>query len=206
MPLYLGRHGQNLDNYHGILNGHRDLPLTPLGVQQAHQLAQVIKSEGLIFDAVFTSPLLRAVNTAQIICEHLELPLPIILPDLIERNFGVMTGKPACDIERLCTPHVIKTETITYFTNADGSETFPQLFARAKLVLCNFEIEPRFHDASVLFLGHGDFGKMLYAAFYGLSWEEVLASFHFGNGELLKLERGLDPRDAHFIKQAQHNH
>lgn len=46
--IYIARHGQNEDNVHGILNGHRDLPLTDLGRQQARQLARHIKDRELV--------------------------------------------------------------------------------------------------------------------------------------------------------------
>ena len=35
LKIYLTRHGQDVDNANGILNGHRDQPLTELGVGQA---------------------------------------------------------------------------------------------------------------------------------------------------------------------------
>jgi len=38
LHIYLTRHGQDQDNAHGILNGHRNTPLTELGIQQAQQL------------------------------------------------------------------------------------------------------------------------------------------------------------------------
>jgi probable phosphoglycerate mutase len=37
MKIYLTRHGQNEDNLNGILNGHRDLPLTDLGRDQKNK-------------------------------------------------------------------------------------------------------------------------------------------------------------------------
>ncbi|MBP7769257.1 histidine phosphatase family protein, partial [Candidatus Saccharibacteria bacterium] len=39
MSIYIARHGQNKDNAEGILNGHRDRPLTELGRRQAMELA-----------------------------------------------------------------------------------------------------------------------------------------------------------------------
>lgn len=90
--IYIARHGQNEDNVRGILNGHRDLPLTDLGRQQARQLARHIKDRELVFDAVYASPLGRAFETAAIVAAELELAEPIIHDDLIERDFGIMTG------------------------------------------------------------------------------------------------------------------
>lgn len=64
--IFIARHGQNEDNASGILNGHRDLPLTGLGRKQAKELGEGIKAAGLQFDAVYSSPLSRA---------HVNLPL-----------------------------------------------------------------------------------------------------------------------------------
>lgn len=64
--IYIARHGQNEDNVRGILNGHRNLPLTDLGRQQARQLARHIKDRELVFDAVYASPLGRAFETAAV--------------------------------------------------------------------------------------------------------------------------------------------
>ena len=67
LKLYLARHGQNEDNANGVLNGHRDLPLTEKGLEQAAEVAQKIKAAGLVFDHIFTSPLVRASRTAEVI-------------------------------------------------------------------------------------------------------------------------------------------
>lgn len=116
LKLYIARHGQNEDNASGILNGHRDMPLTDVGVKQAEQLAEGVKAEGLVFDAVYASPLSRAKKTAETVCEALGMPPPVVMDALIERDFGVMTGKLVADIEKLCAPDIIKTDTITYFS------------------------------------------------------------------------------------------
>ena len=71
LKIYLARHGQNLDNVNGILNGHRDEPLTLLGEEQARTTATYIKEAGLTFDAVYSSPLKRALRTAEIITSDL---------------------------------------------------------------------------------------------------------------------------------------
>ena len=53
VEIFVARHGQNVDNVNGILNGHRDLPLTDVGIKQAHDLAEGIEAAGLTFDAVY---------------------------------------------------------------------------------------------------------------------------------------------------------
>lgn len=202
--IYLGRHGQDQDNLRGILNGHRNQPLTDLGRQQAATTAEHIKEQNLSFDCVHSSPLDRSYTTAQIIAEINNLPKPNKLNLLIERDFGVMEGKFVKDIEDICAPDILKTDAVTYFLNPEGAETFHDLLKRGSQII-NF-IESKHKGQSVLLVTHGDIGKMIYASYYNLPWEEVLSSFHFGNCELLILSREVEPGNAHVFKQNQHHH
>jgi broad specificity phosphatase PhoE len=204
IKIYVARHGQNVDNANGILNGHRDEPLTALGETQARTVGEEILKKGLHFDYVYSSPLQRALMTAEIICEVSGQPAPVVDQDLIERNFGVMSGKKASDIESLCAPNIIKTDTITYFLNPEGAETFPDLIIRADRVLERITFEHK--DGSVLLVGHGDFGKMLYAAFYKIPWEDILVDFHYGNSEVLYLAEDSAPEERRLFKSEQFNY
>jgi probable phosphoglycerate mutase len=203
IKIYLARHGQCEDNANGILNGHRNMPLTAIGLAQAKELAQKIKEKGIIFDEIYTSPLKRASQTAETITKHLNLGKPKKLDMIIERDFGEMTGKLTADISKLYSPDVIKTDTITYFLSPIGAETFPQLTKRAIKVL-HF-IKKNHNDQSLLFVTHGDFGKMLYAAYYNISWRNALTMLHFGNSELLLLCKYHSPEKAHIHQVRQYN-
>ncbi len=204
LKIYLARHGQNVDNANGILNGHRDKPLTSMGIEQAHEVANKIKSHNLSFDYIYTSPLKRASKTATIIANIIKGPKPIQLPELIERDFGVMTGVEHSRIEELCTPGIIKAEIITYFLNPEGAETFPDLIKRASKLLK--KIKAQHKNGNILLVSHGDFGKMIYAAYYQLHWKEVLELFHFGNSELLLLSPDSQAGETHIFTILQYNH
>jgi broad specificity phosphatase PhoE len=201
LEILIARHGQNEDNVNGILNGHRDLPLTDLGREQARQLGQGIEEANLEFDAVYSSPLIRAYETAEIASRVAHLPAPEKMDLLIERDFGVMTGKSVSMVEELCAPDIIKTDTITYFLSPDGAETFPQLIERGQKVLDT--IRAKHLGGKVLLVCHGDIGKMIYAAATGADWQNVLTDFHFGNGELIDVS-GVG--EAHKLKLEQFNH
>lgn len=203
LNIYIARHGQNVDNANHILNGHRDKELTDLGIAQAHEVADKIKTSGLHFDAVLCSPLIRAVETAKIISTTTHSPEPVITPGLIERNFGCMTGVKQSKIEELCAPEILKTDTVTYFLSPEGAETFPDLLKRAKSDL--MKIKDRYKSGNVLVVTHGDFGKMLYASYYNLGWEDVLRQFHFGNSELIILSPSSSAEEAHVFSIEQHN-
>lgn len=204
LNIYLVRHGQDKDNEIGILNGHRDMPLTEIGLGQAKELSQKIKDAGIRFDKVYSSPLQRAYTTAETITETVGWEKPEKLDILIERDFGTMTGKPIKDIVQLCAPHILKASIITYFTIAEGAETRPQLIERAREAL--IYIQKKHTKWNILLVTHGDFGKMLYAAYYNLAWEHVLKMFHFGNSELLLLSKDSSPEDTHIFNIQQYNH
>lgn len=204
LKIYVARHGQNEDNAKGILNGRRDWPLTELGRRQGGELADGIRRAGLVFDAVYTSPLRRAGDTAKVICFMNGWRAPIMMPSLVERDFGSMTGKTIADIETLCAPDIVKTDTITYFLSPPGAETFPALLSRAERVIK--DVQARHPAGAVLLVTHGDFGKMLYAAYYRLPWLDMLTKFHFGNAELLELSSDSPADLSHVIRIDQHNH
>ena len=130
--IYLVRHGQDKDNLLGILNGHRDASLTQTGISQANNLSKKIKKLNIQFDKVYTSPLKRTQQTAKIITKKLSLKNPEILDILIERDFGIMSGKLAKNIESICHSDVIKTKTVTYFLSPEGAETFPPTYQEIK--------------------------------------------------------------------------
>mmetsp|Transcript_21834 Transcript_21834/g.60803 ORF Transcript_21834/g.60803 Transcript_21834/m.60803 type:complete len:304 (-) Transcript_21834:1629-2540(-) len=208
LKIYVARHGQDLDNQNGILNGHRDQPLTEIGRQQAQTAASKIKDNtSLRFDHIFASPLQRAKSTADVIAAALGMDGAVqVLPDLIERDLGVMSGVPIKEIRERCSPDVLETETICYFLNPAGAETFPDLVQRAKRLLQGLREKFRNdHDATILLVTHGDFGKMLYAAYYDLDWKDVIQQFHFGNSEVVLLSKDSAPEDAHVFKIQQHN-
>ncbi|MEI6345901.1 MAG: histidine phosphatase family protein [bacterium] len=204
LKIYVARHGQNVDNLKGILNGHRDEPLTEKGVEQAHEVADKIKEFAIIFNAIYSSPLIRALETAKIISGTLGMSSPQKENLLIERNFGIMTGRMISEIETMCEPHIIKTDTITYFLNPEGAETFPDMMNRAEVLLN--KIKSVHQSGSILLVCHGDIGKMIYATYYGLDWKTVLTQFHFGNCDLLLLSEDSPAEEAHVFKFEQHNH
>jgi len=198
LHIYLARHGQDQDNSNSILNGHRDTPLTEKGVEQAREIARKINEAGITFDKVYTSPLQRAIKTAEIIAKTVHAPYPEILQDLIERDFGIMTGKLYSQIGELCSPTILKTEAVTYFLAPEGAETFPEALERANRLLTF--IKEKHKDGNILLVSHGDTGKMLYCAYYKLDWEEILKMFHFDNAEVLLLSPTSKAEDVHVFR------
>jgi probable phosphoglycerate mutase len=88
--ICLIRHGETAWNAEQRIQGHRDLPLNATGLAQAEALARRLAGEH--FDAIYSSDLLRARQTAQALVDTHGLPARLE-PELRERNFGCCEGK-----------------------------------------------------------------------------------------------------------------
>jgi len=181
--LILVRHGQDEDNANNILNGHRDKPLTILGRKQAKLVAKKLQDDNI--NIIYSSPLKRARETAEIITKQLKSSLKVrIHPNLIERNFGVLTGKPVKNIS-LYSKKLLKTDRVTYFLEAEGVENFSTLFERAASLVN--QMRKMHKGKNVLLVTHGDVGKMVRAVYHGWNWKKGLMTPYFDNTEILKL-------------------
>ena len=90
--IYIVRHGQTDWNLEGRYAGRIDILLNSMGIEQANKIKEELKN--IKFDKVFSSPLKRAYETAQIISNN-----EIIEDDrLIERSNGDLEGKLKTDI------------------------------------------------------------------------------------------------------------
>lgn len=89
MKLILIRHGESIGNFENRLQGHTDYDLTDLGRQQAALTAARLAQEGVT--AVYTSPLLRALATAETIAGVLCCEARL-LAGVSEYQFGEMAG------------------------------------------------------------------------------------------------------------------
>ena len=87
--LYLIRHGQSAGNAEGRFGGHSPTPLSKLGLEQAQLTAQSLAKEKI--DAIYTSDLHRAVQTAEPLAKLLALPI-IKTSAFRERHVGVLEG------------------------------------------------------------------------------------------------------------------
>ena len=93
MVIYIIRHGETQANKDGLLQGWLDTDLNENGVDLAVQTGQALKH--VKFDVVYTSPLIRAVHTAQLLIENNDNTAPIVVDQRInEVNMGQWQGMP----------------------------------------------------------------------------------------------------------------
>ena len=180
--MIIMRHGQDQDNAKGILNGHRNFGLTKVGQAQMQIVAtQLCK---VPVDVILTSPLKRAYMSAKIVSHYLNNLEPIIYPELIERDFGCLTGKSISEISNYANS-ILTVDGVNYFLDAPGAESFPELLNRSKKVL--LDLLTTYNHKNMLLVTHGDMAKMLRTAYYGWDWEKGLRTPYLENAGLLYL-------------------
>lgn len=140
------RHGVTDWNAQGLFQGRTDIPLNDEGVSQAH--AAALRLQNVRLDQVVTSPLLRAVKTAEIVASALSTPLAID-DGLIECDFGSLEGRSITEVmkERGLTAR----EQLATILPRD-SEAWPTVSARA--LRCVSQWLDSHPQANVLFVCH----------------------------------------------------
>ena len=87
--IYIIRHGLTELNKRHVLQGRSDHPLNGQGIAQAKETASRLRERGIIFDRVFSSPLVRAVQTARIVAPGVSMETD---DRLIEMDYGPYEG------------------------------------------------------------------------------------------------------------------
>ncbi len=90
LRLLLVRHGESVANRERRMQGRLDSPLTEKGARQAEAIAERVAQDAPI-SAVYSSPLLRALETARTIGRRVGHD-PVTLDDLMEQDIGDATG------------------------------------------------------------------------------------------------------------------
>ena len=87
--IYIIRHGQTELNNANVLQGRSDCPLNENGITQAREVGQWLMDQGIVFSYVYSSPLQRAVRTAELIARE---KLIVVDDRLIEMDYGPYEG------------------------------------------------------------------------------------------------------------------
>ena len=122
--IYVIRHGQTELNSRHVLQGRSDYPLNAQGVVQAETAANRLRGMGIVFDRVFSSPLIRAVQTARIIAPGVPVEVD---HRLIEMDYGPYEGM---DLNALAPEVVAFFSDFIHNPAPDGMEPLADVVAR----------------------------------------------------------------------------
>lgn len=139
--FYLVRHGETEWNRIRRIQGVSDIPLNDTGRAQAAAVGDILSKHS--FDLIVSSPLSRALETARIISRRLGMPLPLVVPDLIERNYGEAEGQTRAELDSRYPPG----------SEIPGREERASVTARAVRTLQDLAV--RHPDSDILAVAHG---------------------------------------------------
>ena len=179
MVLYLTRHGETDYNVMGRYCGSTDVALNDTGIKQAYELAR--RLQGMSFDAVISSPMLRARQTADIVCASFCMQYSIY-KQFAERNVGVYEGLTRDEAKERY-PHLWNRRCTSRPDDApDGGETLRQACGRIDDGVR--QLREDFIGKTILLICHGFAARAVHRCCRELSFEEM-ASFVLGNCEIV---------------------
>jgi broad specificity phosphatase PhoE len=166
--VYLVRHGETEWNRTGRRQGQLDAPLTESGLAEVQRVAERIES--LSVDGVFSSPLGRAVATAQTYAQVLHHTITTV-DDLKELDHGDMAGMTNDEIERAFPGEMARRSQDKYQWRFPNGESYADADRRAASALRQIAESGRLRP---LVVSHEMIGRMLLRNLLGLEPEEAL--------------------------------
>lgn len=147
--LILIRHGETEWNEKKRFQGISDVPLSPKGAAQALALARSLEEESLA--AIYTSPLIRARQTAEYLVRHHSCPVRV-LEDLRELDQGRLEGLTGEELRRDFPEFIPRWLESPGETNLPGGESLGNLQRRAWAVI--EELWPRHREETIAVVAH----------------------------------------------------
>ena len=174
--LVLVRHGQSEWNEKNLFTGWKDPGLTAKGVEEAKSAGIQLRTEGFQFDVMFTSDLLRAQRTGEIILKELGVTnLPVVKNQALnERDYGDLSGLNKDEAREKWGDEQVHIWRRSFDTPPPGGES---LKGTAERVLPYFkkEILPQLLEGkNILIAAHGNSLRSLVMELDQLTKEQVV--------------------------------
>jgi len=174
--LVLVRHGQSEWNLQNLFTGWRDVDLTDKGVAEAQAAGRQLKALGLRFDVAYTSALVRAQRTMDLMLEELgQRSLPVIRDQALnERDYGDLSGLNKDDARKRWGEEQVHIWRRSYDVAPPGGESLKDTAARV-LPYYIQDILPRvLRGERVLVSAHGNSLRALVMVLDHLSPQEIV--------------------------------
>ena len=156
--LVLVRHGQSDWNLKNLFTGWRDIDLTDKGIAEACEAGRKLKAQGIKFDVAFTSALIRAQRTLDLMLTELgQTNIPVFKDQALnERDYGDLCGLNKDDARKKWGEEQVHKWRRSYDIAPPGGESLKDTLART-LPYYVTEILPRvLRGEQVLVSAHGN--------------------------------------------------
>lgn len=196
--IYLVRHGETEWNIKGLVQGHTDIPLNEKGEKQARQTATKLKR--VSFDKAFSSDLVRAKKTAELIALEKKIAVETTKA-LRERQYGRLEGQSwqesTGELKFLWSKFANLTSVEKKKYRLENVENNEELMARFVPFLR--EVAVAYAGKTVLIVSHGGIMRA-FLIHLGYANEKTLPSGSIENTAYVKLEcDGVD----FFVKETE---
>ena len=175
------RHGETDWNAGGRIQGQLDIALNAVGRWQAGRLAGALADEGI--DAIYSSDLLRALETAQALARGLALPVSTDC-GLRERGFGSFEGLSYAEIAQHWPELMARWRCRDPGFGAPGGETLQQFAARA--IATAARLAALHPGGTIALVAHGGVMDCLYRAASRVALDAP-RSWQLGNASINRL-------------------
>ena len=130
--LVLVRHGQSEWNLKNLFTGWRDVDLTDQGIGEAREAGRKLKAQGIAFDIAFTSALIRAQRTLDLLLDEMgQDGIPIARDQALnERDYGDLNGLNKDDARKKWGEDQVHTWRRSYDIAPPGGESLRDTLAR----------------------------------------------------------------------------
>jgi 2,3-bisphosphoglycerate-dependent phosphoglycerate mutase len=156
--LVLVRHGESEWNKKNLFTGWRDVDLSPQGIKEAHEAGRMLKAQGLKIDVAFTSALIRAQRTLDIMLEELgQTGIPTSKNQALnERDYGDLAGLNKDDARKKWGPEQVHIWRRSYDVAPPGGESLRDTAARVLPYYINEILPAVLRGERVLVSAHGN--------------------------------------------------
>lgn len=176
MKLAVVRHGETIRNIVGLVQGDTESMLTEYGKEQAAEIGK--KLENYHFDFVFSSPLSRAYQTAEIIIQN---RLPIMIDErLNERDYGDFEGQTREEFD------------FKGYWNFDNN--LKENHGESVQLLCmrvdDFlkDIKEKYPDKNILVVTHSGVARAIYYCIHGIPDDGDMSIIDIPNCSVMEYE------------------
>jgi 2,3-bisphosphoglycerate-dependent phosphoglycerate mutase len=175
--LVLVRHGESEWNKKNLFTGWRDVDLTENGIEEARAAGRKLKAQGFSFDVAFTSALIRAQHSLDLVLDELgQKAIPVFKDQALnERDYGDLSGLNKDDARKKWGENQVHIWRRSYDVAPPGGESLKDTAARV-LPYYIQEILPRvLRGDDVLVSAHGNSLRALSMVLDHLSPKEIVA-------------------------------
>jgi 2,3-bisphosphoglycerate-dependent phosphoglycerate mutase len=184
--LVLVRHGESEWNLKNLFTGWKDIDLTDKGIAEARAAGRRLKALGLSFDVAFTSALIRAQRSLDLILEEMgQTRIPVSRDKALnERDYGDLSGLNKDDARAKWGAEQVHIWRRSYDVAPPGGESLKDTAARVLPYYIQEILPAVLQGKRVLIAAHGNSLRALVMVLERLSTDDILKR-EIGTGDPL---------------------